>query len=211
MGERLVVSLYTKNGSDTDDAKRIAAIYFHWSGYFVDAIRELKLISDSILKAEQNKQDVILQITDDLTSRGGGVRGTDSDIEYMKSLYPDHQFVMGYRNEGIITLLPDGLKGFDLWAEHTAGINLDTHEIRNMCSYEPYPFYLFDRDHPDDPGNITDLGEAGYIESRFINAVRYGDAICDIDPFWFTCETAGELCDFLDQHYHSDDSSDNPF
>ena len=74
-----------------------------------------------------------------------------------------------------------------------------------MCSWEPDPFVLFDRDHPDDSGNITDLGEAGYIESRFINAVRYGDAICDIDPFWFICETAGELWDFLDQHYHSKD------
>lgn len=133
MGQRLVITLEQND-------KAVAAIYYHWSAYTYSALLETRKIIDCIYNSEDETLDrTLLRLIHHLEANGGGIRGTDEEFAYIKSLYPGEEFKTdGYsRNDGIIALSQDGMTTMRGWSEGDVYINLDTDQV-DFCVYSGY-------------------------------------------------------------------------
>jgi hypothetical protein len=133
MGQRLVITLEQND-------KAVAAIYYHWSAYTYSALQETKRVIDCIYNKENETLDrMLLRLIHHLEDNGGGIRGSDEEFEYIKSLYPNAEFkTEGYsRNDGIIALSQQGMTDLRSWSEGDVYINLDTDQV-DFCVYSGY-------------------------------------------------------------------------
>lgn len=188
MGQRLVVYL-------NKDNETIAAIYYHWSAYFGDTIYELGLLSQDILRAEEEGKDALLGIMEGLKQRGGGVRGYGNadyknDADAAHKLFPHFEFPTKInRNNGLITFTKEGIESFDCWANGVASIDLDTHKIHNYVVLDGEEYGLVYEDQ--------DLGKVGFIRHYEDGTLIKDGVKCPVNAFDFTCESVFELGKFM--------------
>lgn len=124
MGQRLVI-IGKKNHIP------IFNIYYHWSAYTTSALAE----TDQLLKyllLPDNCVDLVHSAIDYCESNGGGIAGT-TELDYARSLYPDHKFKEEgiSRNDGLIAITADGMNDNLSWAEGTVEIDFDNDMISN--------------------------------------------------------------------------------
>lgn len=186
MGQRLVVSII-------QDTKRVAAIYYHWSAYFLNTIYELTRLSEYILNAENENKNVLLGILEGVENNGGCLRGIgDPECKYeldkAKELFPDHEFkTVGSRNEGLISFTEEGMEAFDSWSEGDALIEIDTHKISHGVCYDSDEWL----EYVDTPVDENDEGEF-ILSSASVNIGGH-----DINLFEMTCETILTLAEYI--------------
>lgn len=200
MGQRLVIDLIQGD-------KVVAAIYYHWSAYFISTIMELAKLSKAILEAEKEGKDKLLAVITKLEEnekyydfsskeyslRSGGIIA--EDLDKAKELYPDWQFKTKYidRNCGLIALSDTQIGHLHDWEEGHANIHLDTHEIENSVDLDAAPFEFVDAIYE------TDEYDYSYPVQFESGRIKYKDRICNIDSFDCTCETIQELADFIEK------------
>lgn len=197
MGQRLVIEL-------VDKGERVASIYYHWSAYFTSTIAQLGLLSQDILSAEENHEDVLYSILKGLEERGGMVRGFglpeyENETKAATELFPNHKFKTdGSRNEGLISFTEQGFNNFMDWCEGYAQIELDSHKIHNSVSYDGDMYLDFDYKP------VGENGEHGYISSVKSGTVHAGNLVCPVNAFELTCESIFELGEFLGLTEHKE-------
>lgn len=155
MGQRLVISI-------TQNEKEVAAIYYHWSGYTYSALQETKRVINCIYNGEHETMDrLLLRLIHHLEANGGGIKGDESELSYIQSLYPNETFKTdGYsRNDGIIALSSKGISDLQRWSEGDVFIDLDRDEV-DFCVYSGYEDldeYIEERESWDDDFDKDDL------------------------------------------------------
>ena len=199
MGQRLVITL-------EQNEKAVAAIYYHWSAYTYDALKETKGVIDCIYNGEHETLDrTLLRLIRYVENIGGGIRGTDEEFAYIKTLYPGEEFKMdGYsRSCGLIALSPEGMATMRGWSEGDVYINLDTDEV-DFCVYGGYDNleeYLENRKEWDDDFDEEEFKDIpqydiclGYFGTDKIDEVL--DVIYNNDAHVIQCGT--EVCELIE-------------
>ena len=199
MGQRLVITL-EKND------KAIAAIYYHWSAYTYSALQATKDIIGCIYNGRHEPIDLmLLRLIDHLEETGGGIRGTDEEFAYIKSLYPHRVFKKsGYsRNDGLIALSPDGISALKSWSEGDVYINLDTDRV-DFCVYSGYESlneYLDERKEWDDEFDANEFKHIpkydvclGYFDVDKIDDVLR--VVASTNAHVIECN--GEICELIE-------------
>lgn len=168
MGQRLVVTI-TKNKED------LAKIYFHWSAYTYSALLETKKIIDCIYNHEdETVKEMQLRLIKFLEDNGGGIKGDQSEFEYIQRLYPNETFkTENYsRSNGLIALSKDGMQDLQSWSEGDVTIDLDEDRVENTvyCWYEDIEEYNEERKEWDEDFEgytLEDLEEVNYDIGNF--------------------------------------------
>lgn len=168
MGQRLVVTI-TKNNED------LAKIYYHWSAYTYSALLETKKIIDCIYNHEdETVKEMQLRLIKFLECNGGGIKGDESEFEYIQRMYPNETFKKeNYsRSYGLIALSKDGMCDLQDWSEGDVTINLDTDMVENtvFCCYDNIDEYNTERKEWDDDFEeytFEDLEEIDYDIGNF--------------------------------------------
>ena len=170
MGQRLVV---TVRGNNEDLAK----IYFHWSAYTYSALLETKKIVDCIYNHEdETKEELQLRLIKFCEENGGGIKGDESEFEYIQNRYPNETFKRDNysRSYGLIALSPTGMEDLQSWSEGDVTIFIDEDEegIANEVFYwyESIEEYNKDRKEWDEDFEgykLEDLEDIGYDLGNF--------------------------------------------
>lgn len=131
MGQRLVI---TVKGFGKDLAK----IYYHWSAYSISALREAKELLDCLCEDYKvTEKELQLRLVRFCEQNGGGIQGKDSEIDYIKKMFPGETFkTEGYsRNYGLIALSEEGMADLQEWSEGDICIDFDDDLIHNNVFY----------------------------------------------------------------------------
>jgi hypothetical protein len=187
MGQRLVITI--KNGDED-----LAKIYYHWSGYTFSALLETKKIIDCIYNHQgETISEMKLRLIKFLEDNGGGIKGEQSEFDYIKKMYPKEIFKEdGYsRNNGLIALSEKGMQDLQDWSEGDVTIDIDTDTVENTVfySYEHIDEYNKERKEWDEDFEgykIEDLEDIGCDIGTFdieciesiINSVYDVDNVC---------------------------------
>jgi hypothetical protein len=127
MGQRLVITI--KNGDED-----LAKIYYHWSAYTFSALLETKKIINCIYNHQgETISEMKLRLIKFLEDNGGGIKGDQSEFDYIKKMYPKEIFKEdGYsRNNGLIALSEKGKEDLQYWSEGDIDIHIDEEKIYN--------------------------------------------------------------------------------
>ncbi len=127
MGQRLIITIQ-KNEED------LAKIYYHWSAYTYSALLETKKVIDCIYNHEdETDKELQLRLIKFLEDNGGGIKGDQSEFEYIQKMYPNETFkTENYsRSNGLIALSKEGMKDLQDWSEGDVIIDLDTDTVAN--------------------------------------------------------------------------------
>lgn len=168
MGQRLIVTIKKEN-------EDLAKIYFHWSAYTYSALLETKKIIDCIYNHEdETVKEMQLRLIKFLYDNGGGIKGDDSELEYIQRMYPNETFKKdGYdRSNGLIALSKDGMQDLQDWSEGDVIIDLDTDTVENTVFgwYEYIDEYNEERkewDEDFDGYELENLEDIGYDIGNF--------------------------------------------
>lgn len=168
MGQRLVVTIKHQD-------KDLAKIYYHWSAYTYSALHEIKKITDCIYNNEdETEKELQLRLIRFCEANGGGIKGDDSEFEYIRNMYPGEEFVTeNYsRSNGLIALSEAGMKDLQYWSEGDAEINLDDETVLfGVYSwYEHIDHYNEERAEWDEdfvPLTLEDIPDIGYDLGEF--------------------------------------------
>lgn len=130
MGERLLVRIFKND-------KRIANIYYHWSGYSISSIEETKRIIEYV-KEKENSSEIIealvLCVNSNRSEFFGRVNiGTllPKDISYYNKIYKKKYRLPknASRNNGLLAITEEGMNDLETWYETLVDVYLDTNEI----------------------------------------------------------------------------------
>ena len=187
MGQRLVITI--RNGDED-----LAKIYYHWSAYTYSALLETKKVIDCIYNHQgETINEMKLRLIRFLEDNGGGIKGDQSEFEYIQKMYPDETFkTENYsRNNGLIALSQAGMKDLQDWSEGDVIIDLDEERVDNtvFCWYEDIEEYNEERKEWDDDFEgykLEDLKDIGYDIGSFgieciddiIAALENVDGVC---------------------------------
>ena len=168
MGQRLVVTI-TKNNED------LAKIYFHWSAYTYSALLETKKVVDCIYNHEdETVKELQLRLIKFVEDNGGGIKGDDSEFEYIQRMYPNEVFkTENYnRSYGLIALSKDGMQDLQDWSEGDVIIDLDTDTVENNVYgwWDDIDAYNEERKEWDDDFEgyvFEDIEDIGYDIGQF--------------------------------------------
>lgn len=132
MGQRLVISVKR----NFEDKKDLCKIYYHWSGYSSSSLERAKDIIDFMITNNCDKlsdSEVILKLIRHLEEDGGGI--TNSDLEYVKKLYPNETFKEEWvnRNLGIIAVSEEIQADIQSWSEGDVVISINDKKWSNQC------------------------------------------------------------------------------
>lgn len=145
MGQRLTVNVHRT--SDTGEV--LASIYYHWSGYTLQTLMELRSLHAWILEhnlKEVTDEEARLSIIRYAESKGGGV--DEDDMIYVKEQFEGETFnEEGLdRNEGLVAVSFDGISNMQVW-KAMAKISIDDGivytEVYDIASnYEQYCYIM---------------------------------------------------------------------
>ena len=127
MGQRLVITIKQNN-------EDLAKIYYHWSAYSYSALLETKKVINCIYNSkDETIKEMQLRLIKFLEGDGGGIRGEESEFEYIQRMYPNETFKTdGYsRSNGLIAISKDGMQDMQKWSEGDIIIDLDTDTVEN--------------------------------------------------------------------------------
>lgn len=187
MGQRLVITI--KNGDED-----LAKIYYHWSAYTFSALLETKKIINCIYNHQgETISEMKLRLIKFLEENGGGIKGEQSEFDYIKKMYPKEIFKEdGYsRNNGLIALSEKGMQELQDWSEGDIIIDIDTDTVENTVFnwYEYIDEYNEERQEWDEDFEgyeLEDLEDIGYDIGNFdieciddiINTLYEVDGVC---------------------------------
>lgn len=193
MGQRLVITVHAFN-------EDIATIYYHWSAYTTSALQEAKDIIDNVdWFNSSNKDELILRITKQLESRGGGVFVDDRKL--FEEKYPDEKFDDDVsRNDGLIAISEETMKRMQYWSEGDMTIDFDTEKVYNdvLFTYESDEEFKQDRadagfeDDDIDPKNIKKV----LIDPYEVHFFALDAAIKTLDDLQF-CRYFGQIYELI--------------
>ena len=152
MGQRLTIDIL-------DNGERIGIIYYHWSAYFASAIAELKLVKDDIVKAKNEKKDILLAIIEGLELRGGGLDISPKTRAIAEKEWPYRKFRYDIsRNCGLLCLDEDDINETEAMSEGMASIDISSEEAtsdvdledairidKKLLPYDPFDIMSFDQ------------------------------------------------------------------
>lgn len=187
MGQRMVLTVKQNN-------EDVCKIYYHWSAYTYSALRETKEIIGCIYNHEdETLKEMKLRIIKFLEDNGGGIKGDESEFEYIQKMYPNETFKRdGYnRSNGLIALSEEGMKDLQSWSEGDIVIDLDDDRVENTVFgwYEYIDEYNEERKEWDDDFEgyaLEDLVDIGYDIGNFgveciddiLSALYHVDGVC---------------------------------
>lgn len=127
MGQRLVVNI-------VKGKHIIANCYFHWSGYTETAIEITKQVIANVQGIPNIKNKTPLDIAIEAFKLYGYNTGLDkNEVDYIASEYPDVDVnsipYNNDRNEGIISIKPDGIQDSLSAGEMIVDINIDNDTV----------------------------------------------------------------------------------
>ena len=178
MGQRLVVTIETNE-------KNLCNIYYHWGAYTYSALLHTKEIIDCIYNhKDETEEELLLRLIRFCERNGGGIRGTEDELKYIQSLYPNEIFVTeNYsRNDGLIALSKKGMADLQSWSEGDVFINLDTDQV-DFCVYSGYEYleeYVEERKSWDEDFDEKEMEvpefdfNLGYFDVHDIDAIIAG-------------------------------------
>lgn len=163
MGQRLVVTIQHL-GQD------LAKLYYHWSAYTQSALYETQKIVDCIYDHnDETEKQLQLRLIRFCQENGGGVRGDDSEFDYIQNMFPNEVLKEdGYsRNNGLIAISKDGMQGLQDWSEGDVTIDIDNDMIyfSVCCWYESFEEYNTERQEWDDEFDgltLDEIPDIGY-------------------------------------------------
>ena len=200
MGQRLVITI-------KKDERDLAAIYYHWGAYTCSALLHTKEIIGCIYNHKDETEDqMLLRLIKFLEENGGGIRGATEEYDYIRAKYPNETFkTEDYgRNNGLITLSPEGIKGLQYWSEGDVDILLDDDTV-DFCVYAGYENlkdYIEERESWDDDFNEDEIQNIPKVDC---NLGHFG--IYDIDEIIAAIDSVGnkyviqcgdEICELIE-------------
>lgn len=127
MGERLVFKVIKSE-------KRIATLYYHWSGYtgsiYFEAANLAKWLRDNGFTGEESIEKTQEMLLHFAQQNGGGVGDRNTFNEFKKrGINPMEN---GYsRNYGLLDITDKGMRDAEHWGEHIEEFNLDDETFTN--------------------------------------------------------------------------------
>lgn len=167
MGQRLVISV-------NRDSKRIATVYYHWSGYTVSALEEVLHLANIYnshyeIMENLNNDEFVIQLA--ACIHGGGGFSEESKKFLEKKLSRNDLRLAENRNDGIFDVTEDGMADSDSWAEADASIDF----TRKVFSIEGAVLFFHENEFDEiyemeddfDPDNLPEidaLSEVPFVE-----------------------------------------------
>jgi hypothetical protein len=127
MGERLVFKVIKRE-------KRIATLYYHWSGYtgsiYFEAGKLASWLRDNGFTGEESIEKTQEMLLNFVQQNGGGVGDKYTFNEFKKrGINPKED---GYsRNDGLLDITDTGMREAERWGEHVEEFNLDDQTFTN--------------------------------------------------------------------------------
>ena len=187
--------------------RKLCNIYYHWSAYTGSALEETRNIINCIYNhKDESESEMLLRLIRFCEANGGGIRGTEGEFTYIKSLYPNETFkTENYsRNDGLIALSEQGMTDLQSWSEGDVYINLDTDQV-DFCVYSGYESleeYIEERKSWDDEFDEKELENMpefdfclGYFDVNDIGAIIANLDEFGIDGGVIKCD--GEICELI--------------
>lgn len=127
MGERLVFKVIKRE-------KRIATIYYHWSGYtgsiYFEAANLSKWLKENGFTGEESIEKTQEMLLHFVQQNGGGVGDKNTFNEFKKRGISTKED--GYtRNNGLLDITDSGMREAEKWGEHVEEFNLDDETFTN--------------------------------------------------------------------------------
>ena len=165
MGERLVFNC-VKGG------KRIATIYYHWSGYtqsiYWEAAELVKWLRNHGYTGKENAETIQRLLLVYLEERGGGVSGDGFEIEEWKKRGVNPKIDGVSRNNGLLDITERGIKNAEYWAEALEEFNFDDETFGNHEYYHE-PKSELELEHPEKV-------PAWNPNPRYVDTIKWDDA-----------------------------------
>lgn len=198
MGQRLVVTVNFQ-GQD------LAKIYYHWSAYTYSALHETKKILDCIYNHEdESEKELQLRLIRFCEENGGGIKGDDSEFEYIRNMYPGEEFkTENYsRSYGLIALSEKGMADLQMWSEGDVEIDLDEEMIHFGVYgwYEHLDYYNEERaewDEDFEPLTLEEVPDIGYDLGEF--------SCADIEDIMTAIYNVDHVCRYGNEIYELDE------
>lgn len=165
MGERLVFKVIKSE-------KRIATLYYHWSGYtstiYFEAAKLAKWLRGNGFTGEESIEKTQEMLLHFVQQNGGGVGDTATlDVFRDRGINP---MTNGYsRNCGLLDITDDGMRDAEHWGEHIEEFNLDDGTFTNdeFIYEDPEEFDWVE--HPEDIPKWEP-------DSRYVGTIEWDDA-----------------------------------
>lgn len=167
MGQRLVISV-------NRDLKRIATVYYHWSGYTVSALEEVLHLANIYnshyeIMENLNNDEFVIQLAAYIHGDGGFSEESKKYLE--KKLSRNDLRLVKSRNDGIFDVTEEGMADSDGWAEAFASIDF----TRKVFSIEGSVLFFHESEYDEiyefeddfDPDNLPEidtLSEIPFVE-----------------------------------------------
>lgn len=165
MGERLVFKVIKRE-------KRIATLYYHWSGYtgsiYFEAAKLAGWLRENGFTGEESIEKTQEMLLKFVQQNGGGVGSKDTFEEFRKrGITPKED---GYsRNDGLLDITDADMREAEQWGEHFSEFNLDDRTFVNdeFTYLDPEECDWFE-----DPENIPKWKP----DSRYIGTIKWDNA-----------------------------------
>lgn len=144
MGNRLVIKIdIAPEGILYDNSIPICSVYYHWSAYYWDTIKELYRLGGAIQKGleeyvkdkktnggSDNKYFIQKNIVEYLLRTGGGIDSkalnNESYIEFLRDYFGLEGELKGNHNNGLIAITDECMRSQEAIAESLAYITIDS-------------------------------------------------------------------------------------
>lgn len=166
MGERLVFKVIKRE-------KRIATLYYHWSGYtgsiYLEAANLAKWLRENGFTGEESiekTQEMLLRFAE---QNGGGVGSKETLAEFKKrGINPKEDDYS--RNYGLLDITDKGMRDAERWGEHIEEFNLDDQTFTNneFAHIDPEELDWIDR-----PVVIPKWEP----DPRYVGTIKWDDAV----------------------------------
>lgn len=194
MGQRLVVEI--RDDNERGISVTIAAIYYHWSAYSVEALRETARLIDVIQDEDNPIKDMRLRLIHYIESVGGGIDGGENseEWEYIKKLYPDETFKSKNisRNEGLIAVSERGIRDIKSWSEGNVVIDIPCGLVSDYVYFtdDLDTINKYREDDGEEPISIDDIPEMIYNleEIPFEDVEIVADELDNLPDYMFKQE-----------------------
>lgn len=131
MGQRLVINCYDK------DNNRIGNLYYHWSAYTGSSYEEVYKLYKAY-EEEPETDDKQLRLIHVSEKLGGGIPGYYYKDDFYKKDWSEREYIENKfnnetfktedinRNDGLVSISPQGMEISDIFAEGVCDLNIDT-------------------------------------------------------------------------------------
>lgn len=143
MGNRLVVKIsIAPKDILYGNSIPVCSVYYHWSAYYWDTIKELWGLGGAIQKGLEEHVSVQKSIIEYLLRTGGGVDGVEleneSAVEFLRNNLGLEGELKGNRNDGLIAVTDECMRSHEAIAESLAYITIDSSDDTIQFNFDSY-------------------------------------------------------------------------